>query len=86
LTANGYQVCLDLVDPAGVVCDGAAGDLIMADEQLPQGYTMTPATFSFNSRGVVTDIASEVVAQIDTPSGRQGFVRVNVLGRIGHTF
>ena len=66
-------------------------DQLLANEQLPVGYSLSPVPssdtpeFSFNGRGT-TDIASELTMQVTANTGRIGFIRVNMLGRIGHTF
>ena len=69
-----------------------AGDQVIANEQLPPGYVMAsvpaaayPVSFLFNGRGT-TDISNEIIMQITSNVGRIGFVRANMLGRIGHTF
>ena len=65
-----------------------AGDQVIAAEQLSPGYTLSPfpVSFWFNGRGTVPSIPNETTVQLNTNSGRTGFIRVNMLGRISHTF
>lgn len=81
---NDYFIYLDIEGDNSF--DASDGDRVIKNQQLPSGYSMTTASFFFNGRGVAPDIANEVVVQISGPSGRQGEIRVNVLGRVGHTF
>ncbi len=71
-----------------------SGDEVLTTAQLPPGYTLAavpsssyPVSFYFDGRGTAkASIADELVMQVTANTGRTGFVRVNMLGRVGHTF
>ncbi|MBE0585985.1 MAG: GspH/FimT family pseudopilin [Desulfofustis sp.] len=80
LLPGSYTVFVDL--DANDTLD--AGENTLAVQQLPLNVTITSAIteFDFVGTGTVPDIASEVEIRVDGAAGRQGFVRVNMLGRI----
>lgn len=94
LTPTDYTICLDMNDDQD--CSDA-GDIMIKQEEWPTGYNILSSTstnftsFFFNGRGTVEfqDIfagATEGVIEINDDFGRQGFVRINLIGRVGQVY